>query len=135
MREPFQIGTMGQRGKFRLHATENSRWEQMLRSYQMLQCATFSHPGNPSFYFYIIPVALTLFRKKHFFLDDLLGSELRPLREDKGDRRRDEAPIYSISDLHSFVSGRDVFGRGKPGCGKKDIQNELLAVPWRGRQR
>jgi len=76
-----------------------------------------------------------LFRKKHFFLDGLLGTELRALREDKEERRRDEAPIYSISDLHGFVSGRDIFGRGKRGCGKKDIQNELLAVPWRGRQR
>ncbi len=45
------------------------------------------------FRFYIIPVALTLFRKKHFFLDGLLGTELRALREDKEEGRRDEAPI------------------------------------------
>jgi len=57
-----------------------------------------------------------LFRKKHFFLDGLLGTE------DKEERRRDEAPIYSISDLHGFVSGRDIFGRGKRGCEKKEYK-------------
>ncbi len=39
---------MRQRGKFRLHATENSRLEQMLRSFRILQWGIFPHPGNPS---------------------------------------------------------------------------------------
>ena len=55
------------------------------------------------------------------------------MREDKEERKRDEAYINSISDCHGFVSGRNIFGRGRRGSGKIDIQNELLAVPWRER--